>query len=364
MSYGVDRLALAGLLISLFLLPAVAIAEPYLAVKKGLKCSTCHVSPSGGGMRTAYGQVFAQTELPARTLKLGELWTGEFGRHVTVGADARGGWSQFDVPGQPSAAETELEEILAYVEIKPFPEYLSVYFDAVVAPDDPVIREQFARLMLPGGRWSVRAGEFFLPYGHRLQDDSAFIRQVSGINFNTPDTGWQVGYEEGPWSAQLAVTRGTAGGPEVDSGKQYSLRVTHVTPQWRIGGSFNLNDARIGDRQMQNVFAGIRTGPIDWLGEIDYIIDDGTPTGRRNLWASLIEANYGYRKGHNLKVSFEWFDPDDDVSEDEQNRLSVVWEYSPIQFLQVRLGYRDYSGIPQNPGQNREQLFAEFHIPF
>ena len=127
---------------------------------------------------------------------------------------------------------------------------------------------------------------------------------------------------------------------------------------------FNLNDAKVGDRQMHNIFAGFRTGRIAWLGEIDYIIDDGTPTGRRSLWTSLIEANIALKRGHNLKATFEYFDPDTDVSENQQNRLSLVWEYFPIQFFQTRLGYRRYDGIPQNPAQNREQLFLELHLLF
>ena len=356
--------SIACALLCLFAVNQTVHAEPYLAVQKGLKCSTCHRADSGGGQRTAYGNVFAQTELAARTLDMGDLWTGDIGRYFAVGGDIRGGWNRLDVPRQESSSDTELEEFLAYVEIKPFPKYLTLYVDARLRPDDPEIREQYARLTFPDGKWTLQGGEFFLPYGLRIQDDDAFIRQVSGINFNTPDTGWQLGFEEGKWSAQLAVTRGTAGGPEVDSGKQYSLRVSHVTPKWRVGGSFNFNDASVGDRQMQNVFGGIRTGPIAWLAEIDYIIDDGTPTGKRRSWASLIEANYGYRKGHNLKVSFEWFDPDDDVSNDERNRSSIVWEYSPIQFLQTRFGYRVYNGIPQNAAQNREQLFVELHVYF
>lgn len=355
---------LVAALLLLVLAAPVASAEPYLAVQKGLKCGTCHTSASGGGKRTPYGNLFMQNELPARTLDMGKAWTGDFGRYLAVGADVRASWRQQKVPGLPSTSDSDLDEFLAYAEIRPFPGYVSLYFDARVAPDDPEIREQYARVSLPGGKWSVRGGEFFLPYGLRLQDDEAFIRQVSGINFNTPDTGWEIGYESGAWTAQLAVTRGTAGGPEVDSGKQYSLRVAHVTDSWRAGASFNFNDARAGDRQMQNLFAGLRTGPVAWLAEIDYIIDDGTSTGRRRSWATLLEANYGYRKGHNLKATFEWYDPDDNVSEDQQNRFSVVWEYTPFQFLQARLGYRNYSGIPQNPGQNREQLFAEMHIAF
>lgn len=350
--------------LAVLLLTSELRAEPYIAVQKGLKCVACHVAASGGGKRTAYGNIYAQTELAARTLDMGKLWTGEVGKYLAFGGDLRASYQRVDVPGQPSSKGSDLDELLAYAEIKPFPKYLTLYVDARLRPDDPVIREQYARLALPGGRWSVRAGEFFLPYGIRLQDDDAFIRQVGGINFNTPDTGWEIGYEEGPWSAQLAVTRGTAGGPEVDSGKQYSLRVAHVNSRWRVGGSFNMNDAAAGDRQMQNVFAGLRTGPVAWLAEFDYIIDEGLPGGRRKLRASLIEANYGYRKGHNLKLGFEWFDPDDDVAEDEQNRISLVWEYNPMQFVQARIGYRNYSGIPQNPVQNREQLFAEVHLGF
>lgn len=337
-------------------------AEPYLAVYKGMKCQSCHTTPSGGGLRTTYGNVYAQTELAARTVDLGKLWNGEMSRFLALGADLRGGWRDIDTPGQATESDTDLEEFLGYVELRPVPQYLSLYVDARLAPDDVVVREQYARLKLPGGKWSLRYGDFFLPFGWRLQDDEAFVRSVSGINFNTPDRGAELNFESGPWTAQLAVTRGTAGGPEVDSGKQYSLRLSRVLQHFRVGGSFNFNDAAGGDRQMQNLFAGLRTGPVAWLGEIDYIIDDDTPTGRRERWAGLVEANYFYRKGHNLKLTLEWSEPDADVDEDEQNRLSLVWEYLPMQFVQLRIGLRVYDGIPQNPAQNRRQAFAEFHL--
>ena len=351
-------------LLSLAVVSQSSFAEPYLAVQKGLKCGMCHTSPSGGGKRTVYGNAYAQAEVSAHTLDFGDFWTGELGKYLTVGGDIRGGWNQIDVSGQPKTSETDLEEFLAYVELRPFPRHLTIHVDARLGPEDPVVREQYVRLSTTDDGWHIKGGEFFLPYGLRIQDDDAFIRQVTRINFNTPDTGWELGYEHEKWSAQLAVTRGTAGGPEVDSGKQYSLRVSHVAPKWRVGGSFNFNDTKFGDRQMQNVFGGLRTGRVAWLAELDLIIDDGTSTGRRELWASLIEANILLKRGHNLKLTIEYFDPDSDVSEDEQNRFSVVWEYFPIQFVQTRLGYRKYNGIPQSPAQNREQIFLELHLLF
>ena len=223
------------------------------------------------------------------------------------------------------------------------------------------MREKYARLTLPNGRWWARAGKFFLPWGFRLEADGAFVRQVSGINYNTPDNGWEAGYERGPWTAQLAVTRGTAGGREVDSGKQYSLRVARVRPTWRVGGSFNFNDAKVGDRQMQNVFAGLRTGPLAWLAEIDFIRDDIPGGARRDALAAYLEANWLFRKGHNLKFAYDYFDPDRDVAEDHGVRWSLLWEYSPMQFLQLRLGARVYDAPPQDDFANRDEFFAELH---
>jgi len=344
------------------------LAEPYLAIQSGQKCMVCHTSPSGGGKRTPYGNLYTRTELADHWIGKkgggGDFWNGEIFEFLAVGGDLRGSWSKENAPGLDSQTDSEFDEFLAYFEVRLLPNYLTFYLDKRLRPDRPVEREKYLRLSTKDGRFYVKGGDMFLPYGFRLQDDDAFIRQVPGINYNTPDTGWEAGMEHDDWSVQFAVTRGTAGAPDVDSGKQYSLRASYVQPTWRIGGSLNFNDAKVGDRQMQNVFAGLKMGRIAWLAEVDYIIDDGTPTGRRELWMSFIEANINVAKGHNAKLTFEYFDPDVDVSENQQNRISAVWEYFPMQFLQVRAGYRHYDGIPQNPAQNREQFFLELHVPF
>ena len=78
----------------------------------------------------------------------------------------------------------------------------------------------------------------------------------------------------------------------------------------------------------------------------------------------LLEANWQLAKGHNLKVTYERFDPDDAVAVDEQERFSLVWEYSPMQMLQPRIGVRLYDGMPGSDGQNRDEFFAELHVFF
>ena len=63
-----------------------------------------------------------------------------------------------------------------------------------------------------------------LPFGLRLQDQSAFVRQVTGINMATPDQGVEFGWLKGHWDAQLAASNGTAGGAGTSNGKQSSAQ--------------------------------------------------------------------------------------------------------------------------------------------
>jgi hypothetical protein len=352
---------IAAVLVSWLTLLAsgAALAEPYFAVREGLKCANCHVSPSGGGMRNAFGAAWGQTALPERRIDIPgvEMWTGALNRHVSVGANLRAGYVYTDIPESDAQSEFDLEEVRAYLGVAVVPERVMLYLDQRIAPGGSTNLEAYARYTTADQRWSVRAGQIFLPYGWRLEDDSAFVRQATGVNFATPDNGVEVGFEAAHWSAQLALTNGTAAGPEADEGKQVSLRAEHINSAWRAGASFNFNDADAGERQMQGLFAGVRTGPIAWLAEADYISDDGFADGRRRLWAGLLEGNWMFRKGHNLKATVEYFDPDDDVDEDEQNRFSLVWEYTPVQLLQLRAGARVYDGIPQNDLQNRRLYF-------
>jgi hypothetical protein len=335
-------------------------AEPYFAVMQGVKCSQCHVNPTGGGMRNTFGEVWSQTALPAQRVDTGEPWTGELSRFLAIGANLRVNANSTDVPHQPNTFSFDTDELRVYLELRAIPDRVSLYVDQKLAPGGSANQEAYGKIWFDNQRFYVKAGQMYLPYGLRLQDDTAFIRQVPGINFTTPDRGVETGLEIGPWSAQLAVSNGTGGGAENDTGKQYSVRVEHVQSVWRAGASFNFNDAASGKRQMQNVFAGLRTGPIAWLAEADYILDDSF-TPRRKQGVGLIEANWWYRKGQNFKLTAEYFDPDREVAEDQQTRYSVVWEYTPLQFVQFRVGARIYDGIPQNDLQNRHEYFVQLN---
>lgn len=337
-------------------------AEPYLAVQQGYKCVACHVNPAGGGMRNEFGNIFAQNVLPARHVDVGDSsWTGALGGLVSVGGNLRGAWTATDVPGQDATNEFDVAEARLYLRFEPVPGRLAVYVDERMAPGSAANLEAFARYQAASGRWHVQAGRMYLPFGLRIEDDSAYTRSVPGINMTTPDDGVQAGWESERWSAQLALSNGSGGGEESDTGKQVTAQAVYVDPRFRLGLGASVNSSDAGDRRAYSVFGGVRTGAVAWLGELALVEDEGFPEGTRTLATGLLEADWLVTRGHNLKLTAEWFEPDRDVDEDDQTRWSLLYEFAPIQFLQLRAGVRYFDGIPQNDLQNRRIAFVELH---
>jgi hypothetical protein len=346
----------------LLALAGAASAEPYLAAQMGLKCVQCHVNPTGGGMRNAYGNVFTQTQLAAKKIGAEEdLWTGSISKFFSVGGNARANWNFADIPNQERSNDFAVEEARAYLDFSVIPNRLSVYIDQRFAPGNSTNLEANVRYWLKENEYYVKAGRLYLPFGYRLEDDTAFVRGVSGINMQTPDEGIEFGLEKGNISAQFALSNGAGGGGEVDDGKQFTTRVEYVKTRWRLGASAVSNNTDVGDRLGVGVFAGFVAGPVTLLAEVDYIDDDSVGLEGRKFMASFAEANWKVRQGHNLKLSFEVLEPDNDVDEDEQQRASLVYEWSPIQFVQIRAGVRVYDGIPQSDIQNRKTGFVQLH---
>ena len=361
------------------LLSAPAGAEPYLAVRTGQKCMACHVNPTGGGKRSEYGNYYGNNSLPAGSFgnidtifsagktKSGtesttaQAWDGRFTDYFAIGGDLRTSLNSKIVPGATNTLAFGLERTSLYFDLRIVPNRLSLYVDQRVAPGVASSREAYVLLWTEERTAYFKAGRLFLPFGLRLEDDGAFVRQVSGINFNSSDDGVEGGFELGPLSLNLAVTNGSAGGSETNTGKQYSLLTSLAYPDWRVGTSYNANNNGAASRTMQNVFAGLRTGEVSWLAELDYFTDEGTLSGRRKSRAGLIEANTEVIKGHNLKLTYEYFDPDQAIDENQRIRSSLVWEYTPFEATRLRAGYRRNRGIPQNNSQNADEIFLQLH---
>jgi hypothetical protein len=346
---------LAGMLLAL-----PARAEPYLAVQEGYKCNVCHVNPTGGGLRNSFGTLYAKTLLPAQSAGGAlDAWTGRLIDAVRIGGDLRAEWSNSTVPNSPSQQQFALEQFRLYADVAVIPDRLGLYIDEQVAPNSAQNMEAYVRYGNSNDGLYFKGGQFYLPFGWRLQDQTAFVREVSGISMTTPEQGVEMGYEHAAWSAQLDLTNVPASGP-TKAGHQVTDQLVFVQPLWRLGAATSVTQSDAGNRRVGGLFAGLRTGPVGWLGEYDLVRDESFPGGR-SLRGGLLEADWRILKGHNLKLTAESYDPNRAVRENQQARYSIVYEFTPIPFLQLRAGYRRYRGIPQSDVENQHLSFVELH---
>ncbi len=353
---------LAGLLALSILVASRGHAEPYLAVRTGLKCEACHVNPTGGGLRTDFGDVFAQTRLPAHPIQ-GDwgLWTGEVTRFLRVGGDLRYNATATRTPGSKTVDQFDLQQARLYVEGQVIPNRLLFYVDEQVAPDGALDREAYGLYWSAAHDWYIKAGQMYLPFGFRLEDQTAFVYDVSSISMYAPDDAVELGWLGGHWDAQLDVSNGTFAGPSSGQGKEYGLQVSYVESAWRFGLAANDDDAAQYRRRIYGVFAGTRTGPIAWLGQVDAVENEYGSLKGATQAALLLEGDWLIARGNNLKLTMERFDPNRDVHGNGRTRWSLVYELTPVQFVQLRAGVRDYFGPSSIPAQRTELFFVQLH---
>lgn len=362
MNRSYTRWGLHGLFASLCLAANALHAEPYLAVQMGLKCGQCHVNPTGGGLRTTFGDVIAQTVLPAEHLTAPtDNWTGQLGPYLRAGGDLRFDASLTQVPHANSVQQFQMEQTRVYVEADVIPNRLLAYVDEQVAPGGALNREAYLLYWSATHDWYVKAGQMYLPFGLRLQDQSARVLTATGINMTTPDQGVEFGWERGHWDAQLAVSNGTAGGAVTGNGKQYGTQLAFVESRWRVGVAANRNAQSAGAKSAYGIFGGLRTGPVAWLAQAEITDDHSILTGQGRQLATLLEANWLIARGNNLKITEEFLNPNRAVPNGEQTRWSLIYELTPIQFLQLRSGLRWNDGIPQNNSEHQRLYFVELH---
>jgi len=345
---------------------SILLAEPYIAVREGLKCSSCHSNLTGGGKRTRMGAGYGAQDLPWKPLDLEKskvpFYWSVLEDRISFGGDFRtGNQSRFLKDNSTNSFETEKSNV--YFQADLIPNRVSFYLDESVAPGGTQTREIFALVRnLPGRSW-IKAGKFNLPYGLRIEDDRAFIREAVGFTFNNPDTGLEFGLEPGSLSFQATITNGTAGSSDNNTSKQFTGSAAYVADRFRIGGSASHNDSGDASRESTGIWGGLRLGKLVLLAEADWIRNEQNGQVQKQA-ATFAELNYEIVNGWNLKASYEYFDPNRKINENQRDRVILGVEPFLTSFVQVQIFYRFNQSIPQNRPQNADELFVRLHLFF
>lgn len=369
-----------------------ALAEPYMAVREGQRCSACHVNVTGGGKRTDLVTMHAKDVMryPNFFEKLSkpvEAFGGDINQYLAIGADLRTSatliMQELGADGTVSnntafrgrldEVEIEVNEFNLYGDIRLIPDVLTLYVDQRFAPSTTT-REAWGMLRLPYNIF-LKGGRMFLPYGLQLQDDFAFIRggrngsATTGFSFNQQQPAFEVGFEPDPFSIIAAVSEGPPGDRDVQV-TTTAYGIVDDLPVVRnllFGASFSRTGPPGVQTNVFGFFTGTNLGPFTYLGEVDFRYENSDATGDewRGTFIHYSELNYLAFGWLNTKVAFDYADDDGDISQradDSENRVSVGIEPFLSRFLQLRLFYRVSNGIESNPSHNQDLWIAELHL--
>lgn len=361
---GKSSLGLILLALAVLLPAAKVVAEPYLALKNNLRCSSCHVNPIGGGSRNDYGSYYGSQVLPQTGVKWAD--PGKLTDAIRLGGNIRSNFTYFEPQNADSSSSFDVQSAQIYMHIQPKNSRFSFYLDQMVAPGSAVSREAFVMAKL-GKSHYLKVGKIMMPYGIRLEDDGAFVRQATQSTFDNSDMGVEFDLEFKKGTINMAVTNGNGGATNPDDQLQYILRGEYVGTNWRLGGSYLLNQGSSGDRNMANVFAGLNFLGFNFLAEYDQVKDDSInviPGISQEQDIYFFEINRELTKGINLKLSLESMDPESNIDENDRSRTSLLLEYTPYSYIQFRGGIRVSEDIPQRDLGNSNQAFIQAHVYF
>jgi hypothetical protein len=343
-------------------------AEPVFSVRTGYSCGQCHVNRTGGGMRTAFGSLYGQVTLPARLLRWREednLLPANPDSRFWLGGDARFAYIEVDSADGDDVSSFEIPEANLYGLVRLFPQRLVFYVDQTLGPGGSFPRELFGLFSFRRGTGYVKLGKFLPPYGWRLPDDKAFIREPLGFAFSAPDIGIEAGIEPGKWSVHLAAVNGSGGATDTDRSKKLSLLTMRRLRNAQIGFSAAYDDISDGPTiTLAGLLGGVNLGRLALLAEGDWRRSRSDEEPTSVSWVGFFEANLLVTRGMNLKYAHDWTDPNRDARTDSRQRDSLGFEYIPYPFVQLRAFVRRKDGPPQVPGSRDNQLDLEVHLYF
>lgn len=354
------------LLVLLGIISVQVSSEPYIAFHTKLPCASCHVNPSGGGMRNDYGRIYGNTILAANQHQIVAQDFGKISPNFSFGSDFRFLIQEQETSiskSRTSGIETQSGQV--YLQFRSEDYGLEIYLDQKIKPDDSETREMLLIKRLSGGDF-LKVGKMIPQLGLRIEDDSALIRQITGFNFDNNDLGVEYGLNGLNGLHTISVNTGNSDTSNDDGKYRTILRSEFYLNDWRLGAGLSFNPGTDGKTNSSSLFAGYTIGDWVLLGDLSWVDNhsDLISIVDRKQFVALFEVNWRFQQGHNVKFTEEYLDPDTDLAEDHQVRHSLLYEYTPYSNIQLRMGIRNRQAPPQIEILNVDTIFFQAHLFF
>jgi hypothetical protein len=232
--------------------------------------------------------------------------------------------------------------------------------------------EIFGLLNILPANGFVKIGKFVPNYGVKIDDHTTFIRQYTGFSpeLGRPElTGAEVAVSPGPATVTAGLYNASDGfGAATSSKKAFLGRaegIFKLTQDVNLGVGGNVftkqNDADVRTTLFGG-FGSFTYRDFTAFGEAD-IIQTKTP-GLNSVSGivTYIEADYVVTPGFDLKVAYDFYDPDKDLKTGAFSRYSFGFEFFPISGVEVRPLYRILKEDPTDVKNNQFHLMIHFYM--
>ena len=372
MTRRLSKTARPGPLLALLLamVPAVSAryvaALPMYASREGATCVTCHVDPTGGGIRNEFGFVYNRNR---HSTEAEERWSSltvdpKLNDWITLGIDLRVLYLAEHVNGSSETLDTStFFPMQGQVNLAVMPhEHLALVASHGMVVDEPgfptgyVTREIYGMFEgLPGGVYA-RAGRFRLPFGLRQDDHTSFTRDAGFLTYDSqkPSAGIEVGHI----GSRLFVQ-----GSFVNDDEPFVTRAQTATA--KVGWAAERFQAAVsgfhreGGDNLWSLYASATHGAWTVLGEFTGgTLESLAPSNREAFFAEL---DYRVSRGVNLRAKVDYMDVFRGEPGGQRRRYSGDVDWNPVPFAQAKLSYRwqdeEASGI-------RQEYLAMLYFPF
>ncbi len=349
-------------------------ALPRFSSRTGAKCQSCHVNPSGGGMRQTYGVQYGRDELPVPTW-MEEYSIDDFSTQITemlsVGADFR---TLFFYQQLPDTGSNTVSSQNAFWEMQgdiylnfKLAKKVNIYLDKGLYGGFEIFG---TAAILPANGF-VKIGKFVPNYGMKMDDHTIFARQATGFSSERGRaelTGGEVAISPGAVTVTGGIYNATDGfGAGTGSKKALLGRAEGIFKAADeiyvgIGGNvFNTKDAGNVQTTLYGGFGSFSYQNLTLLGEVDVIDVDNAGTKQKGF-VSYLEANYVVIPGLDLKFAYDFYDKDVDVQSGAVSRYSFGFEFFPIAGVEVRPMYRIMKEDPTEVSNDELHFLIHFYL--
>ncbi|MFA6542642.1 MAG: hypothetical protein WCT99_13665 [Bacteroidota bacterium] len=362
-------------------------ALPKFSARQGAKCQSCHINPTGKGMRSTFGAAYGREELPMPTYKEStdlEEFSPALNEFFTIGMDYR--TLYFYEPKGNKTSFFQMQGDL-YFDLR-LNKKFRIYVDKGLYQGFEVFG--LAKVLPLDGY--IKAGKFVPAYGVKIDDHNAFIRggQYGGGEFakvfpagypyglrfgeRSEDTGLEVGIAPGIFTLNVGLFNGTpvAGisGTTGEKTKAVSVRgdmnLQTDFANLILGGSFynSPNFSSPGKTQFYGGFGIISLlENLTFIGEWDNVTSYNILTAREVQGQMMYtELNYILFTGIDLKLGYETYDPDSKLANGSYSTITVGAEIFPLTGVELRPLYKINKETRAEIDNDEFQLLFHFYL--